>query len=100
LIYKPRILNSKYMKKKSFNPKPYVLVGIIFLIAPLIIYVFLGNFYQHLPLCENPLQQQVYVGGNVLVDCVTLRLTAIVVPAFLIVGFILLLYASARKLRR
>lgn len=88
------------MVKKLFNPKLYVIVGILCLIAPLIIYVFLGNFYQHLLLCENPLQQQVYVGGNVLINCTLLRLTAIAVPLFLIIGVILLLYASARKLRR
>ena len=88
------------MVKKPFNPKPYVIVGVACLIAPLIIYVFLGNFYQHLSLCENPLQQQVYVGGNVLVNCTMLRLAAIAIPSFLIIGVILLLYASARKLRR
>jgi len=85
---------------KKFNPQPYVIVGIVCLMAPVIIYVFLGNFYQHLPLCDNPMTQQVPVGGGLIVNCTMLRLAVIAVPAFLIVGVILLLYASARKLRR
>jgi len=94
------IKKSEQQEKPSSNT-PLMIIGIIFLIIPFFLYVFMSNMFQVYNLCSTGLQPTVVIKVNETTsasfNCLSAKGLIFMLPICFIIGVILLIYAYKKK---
>lgn len=84
-----------YSNMKS--TKPYTIIGIIFFLIPVLIYIIYGNIFNYSDACQS--EGQVIILGNT-VSCLFVRFLMVFIPVCFIIGFVFLIYASMKRVKK
>lgn len=77
--------------------KPFTIIGIVFFLIPVLIYIIYGNIYVFSNDCQTA--EQVIILGNT-VSCLFVRFLTVFIPFCFIIGFTFLIYASMKRVKK